>query len=115
MAYAEHVATGRKSPDGCPAAEAQVDARMGTQRRCPGRVWQVFGYKQASARRGPIQLRERRRSLQQITPCQHPRSIAEHHESVGVFVGDEAIKGMRDIQIVLARKYYLDVVAFTFA
>ena len=53
--------------------------------------------------------------LQQIIPCQHLRPIAEHHELVGVFVGDEAIKGMCDIQIILARKYYLYVVAFTFS
>ena len=63
---------------------------------------------------GLAQLGERGRILL-ITPCQHTCSIAEQQELVGIFFGDEAIKGLRDIQIVLAREYNLDVVAVTFA
>jgi hypothetical protein len=65
-------------------------------------------------RAGLAQPGERGRSLL-ITPCQHTCSIAEHQKLVGIFFGDEAIKGLRDIKIVLAREYNLDVVAFTFA
>src|SRR5271156_3823926 len=40
----------KRAPAGrSPAAEAQVDPRMGTQRRRPGRVWQVFGSRQGKA------------------------------------------------------------------
>ncbi len=46
-------------------------------------------------RAGLAQPGERGRSLL-ITPCQHTCSIAEHQKLVGIFFGDEAIKGLRD-------------------
>src|SRR5271154_2859654 len=50
-----------------------------------------------------------------IVPCQHARSIAQHDEPIGIFVGDDAIKGTRAPEIVIASQNNLNVSALTAA
>jgi len=59
-------------------------------------------------------LGQRRHGLR-IVPCQHARPIAQHDEPIGIFVGDDAIKGTRDPEIVIARENNLNVGTFTAA
>jgi hypothetical protein len=57
----------------------------------------------------------RRHSLRKVVSCQYSCPIAKHDKLIGIFVGGDTEKGVRDLQVVFPSEDDLNIAALTAA